>query len=80
MEVFGAHFLQLSASGAQFRCALREQRLRLRQFRFEWPTFDAAFGASVLRWLMLFVAVAGLLWLVSLVARRRQERKTQAAD
>jgi hypothetical protein len=59
---------------------MMERGQRLLQFRFEWPTFDAAFGASLLRWLMLLVALAGLLWLVSLVARRRQERKTQAAD
>ena len=59
---------------------ITERGERLMQFRFEWPTFDAAFGASLLRWLMLLVALAGLLWLISLVARRRQERKTQAAD
>ena len=59
---------------------MMERGERLFQFRFEWPTFDAAFGASLMRWLMAVVALAGLLWLVSLLARRRQERKAQAAD
>jgi len=34
---------------------------RLRQFRFEWPALDAALLAMVLRWLILFVVLAGLL-------------------
>jgi HupE/UreJ protein len=36
---------------------------RLRHFRFPWPALDAALLASVTRWLMLAVAVAGLVWL-----------------
>jgi hypothetical protein len=59
---------------------MMERGERLFRFRFEWPLLDAAFGASLLRWLMLLVALAGLLWLVSLWGRRRQERKAQAAD
>ena len=57
-----------------------ERGQRLMQFRFEWPVFDALFLASLLRWLMILVALAGLLWLVSRVSRRRQERKAQAID
>jgi hypothetical protein len=57
-----------------------ERGQRLMQFQFEWPTFDAAWGATALRWLMLLVALAGLLWLVSLVARRGRQRKAQAVD
>ena len=34
----------------------------LRRFTFEWPVFDAAFLAGVLRWLMLVVIAAGLYW------------------
>ena len=41
----------------------------LRQFRFEWPVFDAAFLASALRWMMLVVVAAGLYWLVFGVLR-----------
>jgi len=36
---------------------------RLRQFRLPWPVLDAARLASATRWLMLAVAVAGLVWL-----------------
>jgi len=44
---------------------------RLSQFRFEWPTLTAAQWASLLGWLTVLVALAGLVWLVSLVFRRR---------
>ena len=36
---------------------------RLRQFQFAWPALDAALLAMLLRWLILFVVLAGLLWL-----------------
>jgi hypothetical protein len=41
----------------------------LRQFRFEWPALDAALLALLLRWLILFVVLAGLLWLVRMALR-----------
>ena len=34
----------------------------LGQFRFEWPALTAALLASAVRWLMLFLLLAGLLW------------------
>ena len=37
------------------------------QYRFEWPVFDAAFFAGVLRWAMLAVIVATALWIFSVV-------------
>ena len=43
---------------------------QLSQYRFEWPTFNAAFFASGLRWGMLLTLAAGLAWLVSLRFRR----------
>jgi HupE / UreJ protein len=43
---------------------MTERAAILRQFRFEWPTLDALFLASSLRWMMLAVAAAGLYWLV----------------
>jgi hypothetical protein len=36
----------------------------LRKYRFEWPAFDAAFWAAVMRWTMIAVAVAGVYWLI----------------
>ncbi len=36
---------------------------RLRQFRFEWPALNAALLAILLRWLMVAVVLAGILWL-----------------
>ena len=38
--------------------------------QFPWPVFTLADAASALRWLFAVVAVAALLWLVSLAARR----------
>jgi hypothetical protein len=56
----------------------------LRQFRFPWPAWNAAFLASALRWLMLAVVVAGLAWLVFGVllgpTRRRAEGAATGAD
>jgi len=41
----------------------------LAQYRFEWPALDAAFGAALLRALMVLVIVAGAAWLLSLFTR-----------
>lgn len=37
----------------------------LRQYRFQWPTLDAALLANGLRWLTLLVILGGALWLLS---------------
>jgi hypothetical protein len=50
----------------------------LRRFHFQWPTLDAAFLASLLRWMMALVLAAGLVWLVSLIGRSRAARNTEA--
>jgi hypothetical protein len=42
----------------------------LRRFTFEWPVFDAAFLAGLLRWLMLVVIAAGLYWAMFLMKPR----------
>jgi len=47
----------------------------LRQFRFEWPTFDAATLATALRVLMVIVLLAGLLWAARALLRDQVERK-----
>jgi hypothetical protein len=54
----------------------------LRQFRFQWPTFNAALLANLLFWLMLLAIFAGLIWFVSVVVRHRAERRVEskAAD
>jgi len=36
---------------------------RLRQYRFQWPAIDAAFLVSAMRWGMVVVAAAALVWL-----------------
>lgn len=42
----------------------------LRQFRFEWPALDATLLALMLRWLMLFTILGGLLWLARVASQR----------
>jgi HupE / UreJ protein len=44
----------------------------LRQFPFEWPELSAALLATLLRWAMVVIAVAGLIWLVSVLLRSRE--------
>ncbi|MBZ5608588.1 MAG: HupE/UreJ family protein [Acidobacteriia bacterium] len=50
----------------------------LSKYRFQWPALDAAFLASLLRWLMAIVVLAGLVWLVSVLGRLRAARNAQA--
>ena len=52
---------------------------RLRQFPFRWPTLHAAPLASALRWLMLLVVAAGLVWLVRAMLLRATERNEKEA-
>jgi len=42
----------------------------LRQFQFAWPAFDATLLALVLRWLVLFMILGGLLWLVRMASQK----------
>jgi hypothetical protein len=53
---------------------MTERGEELLQYRFEPPVFDAAFGADLLRWLMLLVIVAGLWWLLAATVRARTTR------
>jgi hypothetical protein len=54
-----------------------EERIgRLRQFRFEWPEINAAFLASAMRWMMVVVFLAGLVWLGSVALRYREQRRS----
>jgi hypothetical protein len=43
----------------------------LRQFEFQWPTMDAIFLLSLVRWLMVMVTLAAVLWLALMFSRRR---------
>ncbi len=47
---------------------------RLSQFQFQWPALTAALLARVLWWMMLLAIAGGVVWTVSLVLRRRNER------
>ncbi len=51
---------------------------RLRQFSFEWPALNAALLALAARWLMLFVILAGMLWLIRMAVRRWAARTASA--
>ena len=56
---------------------LIERADRLSKFQLQWPTFNASLLASVMRWLMVILIFAGLVWLVSVVLRHRAERSVQ---
>jgi uncharacterized membrane protein YwaF len=56
---------------------MTERWERLRQFPIQWPAIDAALLASVFRWLMLLVGVAGLLWLIFTWLRQRTPRRAE---
>jgi hypothetical protein len=42
----------------------------LRQYHFEWPSFDAGFAIAAMRLLILLLVVIGLGWLLSTAVRR----------
>jgi hypothetical protein len=50
----------------------------LRQFPFQWPVVNAAFWAAAMRWAMVGVALAGLVWLVSLLLKKRPNKPASA--
>src|SRR5438046_847961 len=56
---------------------MTERADRLRQFPFQWPALTTALLASILRWLMLVVALAGLMWFVSGLLRQRSQRRSE---
>jgi HupE / UreJ protein len=45
---------------------------RLRQFRFTWPEFNAAWLASAMHWMIAALLVVGVIWLVSGLMRHRE--------
>jgi hypothetical protein len=46
---------------------------RLSQYHVQWPEWNAAFAASLMRWLMLAVFLTGVGWWVSGLWKRRQK-------
>jgi hypothetical protein len=52
----------------------------LRRFPWQWPAFNAALLASAMRWLMVVVALAGLVWLLSLGFGALRQRLSRGAD
>jgi len=50
----------------------------LRQFPFSFPVLNAAFWAVAMRWAMVLVALAGLVWLVSLLLKKRSNKSEPA--
>ena len=51
---------------------------RLRLFSFEWPALNAALLALLLRWLLLFAILGGVLWLIRMALRRWAARSAPA--
>ncbi len=52
---------------------------RLSQYRVQWPEWNVAFVAGVLRYLTLAVFLAGLAWWASTWQKRRREEKVNTA-
>jgi hypothetical protein len=52
----------------------------LSHFQIQWPAFDAALWAGVLRWLMLAVIAAGIFWFISSLIRERATPSETARD
>jgi len=57
---------------------MTERWERLRQFPFRWPALSAALLAEWMRWLMVILAVGGLLWLVMSLLRPRRASDAEA--
>jgi hypothetical protein len=53
---------------------------QLSKFPFEWPVIDAAFLAVALRWAMVAVALAGVLWLVGVLRQSRRRREQEPGE
>ncbi|MFQ5742799.1 MAG: HupE/UreJ family protein [Acidobacteriota bacterium] len=49
----------------------------LRQYQFRWPALNLALLASAMRWLMLTLILAGLLWLVFWMLRYPTQRRAE---
>jgi hypothetical protein len=52
----------------------------LRQFQLHWKLWNMASLASGIRWAMILVALAGLIWLLSLFLRRNKPAQANVGD
>jgi hypothetical protein len=52
---------------------------RLRQFQFVWPALTATFMLWVVRWLIAFVILAGILWLIRTSSSHKKAQDSQNA-
>ena len=50
---------------------------RLRQYRVQWPEWNAALVASAMRWMMVLLLVGGMGWFAVSTLRRRPASKAQ---
>lgn len=57
---------------------MTERADRLSQFQFQRPALTTALLASVLRWLIMIVAFGALLWFISGLLRKRNQRRAEA--
>ncbi len=54
---------------------------KLRQFPLQWPVWNAAMVAGLMRWLMALLIMAGLIWMIySLLRQREGHRAESEAD
>jgi hypothetical protein len=51
---------------------MSERAAQLARYQFQWPAFDAAFFALLLRWLIVAVVLAGAAWLIFGVLGQRK--------
>jgi hypothetical protein len=56
-----------------------ERANRLSQYRVEWPEWNAAFAANLMRYLMIAIVLAGMGWWVASWIKRRQILRTPSA-
>jgi len=54
---------------------LTDRYATLRQYRIEWPTIDALFLLTVIRWAMVLVALAAAWWFIGALRQMRQTRQ-----
>jgi hypothetical protein len=52
---------------------------QLRKFQFSWPVINAVFMLWVVRWLIVIVVVAGLLWIIATAITKTQRHKDTKA-
>jgi hypothetical protein len=53
---------------------------QLRQFPVTLPVLNMAFWATAMRWAMAVVVLAGLVWLASLLVRKRAEKRSNKPE